>query len=123
MWLSTYSQFTLNVLIALAQTQQAKATELRATLSLSRFHLRQGQSAAAYEPLAAIYHWFTEGLNTAHGGCGGTLDLLSSYSHCTFGCFLHSFVLNSKGRRPDGTGIAVAWITSWRCNNPRRLNP
>lgn len=51
--------------IALAQAQQAKATELRATLSLSRFHLRQGQPAAAYEPLAAIYQWFTEGRDTA----------------------------------------------------------
>jgi transcriptional regulator with XRE-family HTH domain len=50
--------------IALAQAQQAKATELRATVSLSRFHLRQGQPVAAYEPLAAIYHWFTEGFDT-----------------------------------------------------------
>ena len=51
--------------ITIAQAQQAKATELRATLSLSRFRLRQGQPAAAHAPLAAIYHWFTEGLDTA----------------------------------------------------------
>ena len=51
--------------ITIAQAQQAKATELRATISLSRFRLRQGQPAAAHAPLAAIYHWFTEGLDTA----------------------------------------------------------
>ena len=50
--------------IAIAQGQQAKATELRATMSLSRLRLRQGQRGAAYAPLAAIYHWFTEGFDT-----------------------------------------------------------
>lgn len=50
--------------IAIAQTQQAKSSELRATISLSRFRQRQGQSAAAYQPLATIYHWFAEGVDT-----------------------------------------------------------
>lgn len=50
--------------IAIAQSQQAKSTELRSTMSLSRFRLRQGQSAAAYTSLALIYGWFTEGLDT-----------------------------------------------------------
>jgi hypothetical protein len=50
--------------IAIAQGQQAKATELRATMSLSRLRLRQGQPVAAYAPLATIYHWFTEGFDT-----------------------------------------------------------
>lgn len=51
--------------IALAQAQQAKATELRATLNLSRFYLRQGQRAEAYQALADLYGWFTEGFDTA----------------------------------------------------------
>lgn len=51
--------------ITIAQSQQAKATELRATISLSRFRLRQGKRAEAYQPLAVLYGWFTEGFDTA----------------------------------------------------------
>ncbi len=47
--------------IAIAQEQQAKSAELRATLSLSRLWLRQGKQAAAHQRLAEIYHWFGEG--------------------------------------------------------------
>lgn len=49
----------------LAQQQQAKAWELRAAMGLSRLWQRQGKRAAAYELLAAIYDWFTEGFDTA----------------------------------------------------------
>ncbi len=50
--------------IAIAQQQQAKSTELRATVSLSRFWLRQGKQAEAYQQLAVIYQWFSEGFAT-----------------------------------------------------------
>lgn len=50
--------------IAIAQQQQAKATELRATTSLSRLWWRQGKPAEAYQQLAVLYHWFTEGVDT-----------------------------------------------------------
>jgi predicted ATPase len=45
--------------------QQAKALELRATLSLSRLWQQQGKREAAQQVLAPVYGWFTEGLDTA----------------------------------------------------------
>jgi DNA-binding winged helix-turn-helix (wHTH) protein/predicted ATPase len=51
--------------LAIARRQQAKSMELRAALSLARLWQRQGQHAAAYELLAPVYHWFTEGFDTA----------------------------------------------------------
>jgi predicted ATPase len=48
-----------------ARRQQARALELRAALSLSRLWQQQGQRAEAYELLAPIYGWFTEGFDTA----------------------------------------------------------
>jgi class 3 adenylate cyclase/predicted ATPase len=48
-----------------ARQQQAKSLELRAAMSLSRLWQRQGQRAEAYELLAPIYGWFTEGFDTA----------------------------------------------------------
>jgi predicted ATPase len=47
-----------------ARGQQAKALELRATLSLSRLWQQQGQYAEAYTLLAPVYTWFTEGFDT-----------------------------------------------------------
>jgi predicted ATPase len=49
----------------IARHQEAKALELRAAMSLSRLWQRQGQRAEAYELLAPIYGWFTEGFDTA----------------------------------------------------------
>ncbi len=49
----------------MAQHQQAKSLELRATISLARLWQRQGKRAAAHELLAPIYGWFTEGFDTA----------------------------------------------------------
>jgi class 3 adenylate cyclase/predicted ATPase len=49
----------------IARRQQAKSLELRAALSLSRLWQQQGKRAEAYELLAPIYGWFTEGLDTA----------------------------------------------------------
>ena len=48
-----------------ARRQEAKALELRAAMSLSRLWQQQGKRAEAYELLAPIYGWFTEGFDTA----------------------------------------------------------
>src|SRR5262249_18173138 len=45
--------------------QEAKSLELRAAMSLSRLWQQQGKQAEAYELLAPIYGWFTEGFDTA----------------------------------------------------------
>jgi predicted ATPase len=51
--------------LEVARRQQAISWELRAALSLSRLWQRQGKRAAAYDLLALVYGWFTEGLDTA----------------------------------------------------------
>jgi predicted ATPase len=48
-----------------AHHQQAKSWELRAAISLSRLWQRKGKRTEAYELLAPIYGWFTEGFDTA----------------------------------------------------------
>jgi predicted ATPase len=50
--------------LAIARRQQAKSLELRAAMSLAHLWQRQGKRAAAYELLAPIYGWFSEGFNT-----------------------------------------------------------
>ena len=49
----------------IARRQQAKSLELRAAMSLSRLWQQHGKRAAAYELLAPVYGWFTEGFDTA----------------------------------------------------------
>jgi predicted ATPase len=51
--------------IALGQKMQAKAWELRATMSLARLLAKQGRRDEARTMLAEIYGWFTEGFDTA----------------------------------------------------------
>ena len=51
--------------LAVARRQQAKALELRATLSLSRLWQQQGKRADARTLLVSIYDWFSEGFDTA----------------------------------------------------------
>jgi predicted ATPase len=51
--------------LEVARRQEAKSLELRAAVSLSRLWQQQGQQADAYELLAPIYGWFTEGFDTA----------------------------------------------------------
>jgi len=51
--------------LAIARRQHDKSWELRAAMSLSRLWLRQGKRSEAYELLASIYGWFTEGFDTA----------------------------------------------------------
>jgi predicted ATPase len=48
-----------------ARRQEAQSLELRAAMSLSRLWQQQGKRAEAYELLAPIYGWFTEGFDTA----------------------------------------------------------
>jgi predicted ATPase len=50
--------------LAVARCQQARALELRAALSLSQLWQQQGKHAEAYDLLAPVYHWFTEGFDT-----------------------------------------------------------
>jgi len=50
--------------LALARRQQAKSWELRAAMSLARLWRQQGKCAEAYDLLAPIYGWFTEGFDT-----------------------------------------------------------
>jgi predicted ATPase len=51
--------------LTLARHQQAKSWELRAATSLARLWRQQGKHADAYELLAPVYGWFTEGFDTA----------------------------------------------------------
>ncbi len=51
--------------IEVAQRQQAKYWELRATTSLARLWQQQGKKEEARQMLAKIYGWFTEGFDTA----------------------------------------------------------
>jgi predicted ATPase len=51
--------------IAIAQSQHAKSWQLRAATSLARLWQRQGKRQEAYDLLAPVYHWFTEGFDTA----------------------------------------------------------
>jgi len=50
--------------VEIAQKQQTKSWELRATVSLARLWQRQGRQAEAHNLLSEIYTWFTEGFDT-----------------------------------------------------------
>jgi predicted ATPase len=49
---------------AIARRHQAKSLELRAATSLARLWQSQGKRRAAYDLLAPVYEWFTEGFDT-----------------------------------------------------------
>jgi class 3 adenylate cyclase/predicted ATPase len=51
--------------LAVARRQQARSLELRAAMSLAHLWQRQGKRTEAYELLAPVYNWFTEGFDTA----------------------------------------------------------
>jgi tetratricopeptide (TPR) repeat protein len=51
--------------LSVARAQQAKSWELRTSMSLARLWQSQGKSGEAYELLAPVYNWFTEGFDTA----------------------------------------------------------
>ena len=51
--------------LEVARSQYAKSWELRAATSLARLRRQQGKHQEAYDLLAPVYHWFTEGFDTA----------------------------------------------------------
>ncbi|MDH3603185.1 MAG: hypothetical protein OEU26_26525, partial [Candidatus Tectomicrobia bacterium] len=51
--------------ITIAQNQSAKSWELRAATSLAHLWQRQGKRQEAYDLVASVYGWFTEGFDTA----------------------------------------------------------
>jgi predicted ATPase len=51
--------------LAVARAQEAKSWELRATTSLARLWRDQSKRVEAYDLLASVYGWFTEGFDTA----------------------------------------------------------
>jgi predicted ATPase len=51
--------------MTIAQNQGAKAWELRTATSLARLWQHQGKRHEACDLLAPVYHWFTEGFDTA----------------------------------------------------------
>ena len=50
--------------LALARRSQAKWWELRAAMSLARLWQHQDKRQDAYDLLAPVYDWFTEGFDT-----------------------------------------------------------
>ena len=65
--------------LAIARKQRAKSRELRAAMSLARLWRDQGKSQQAYELLAPVYGWFTEGFDTRDlKGANALLDTLAS---------------------------------------------
>ena len=51
--------------LTVARRQRAKSWELRAAMSLARLSRQQGRREAGRALLAPLYHWFTEGFDTA----------------------------------------------------------
>ena len=49
----------------MARSQQAKSLELRAATSQARLWQSQDKRQDAYDLLAPVYGWFTEGFDTA----------------------------------------------------------
>ena len=49
----------------ISRSQQAKSWELRAATSLARLWQSQDRRQDAYDLLAPVYEWFTEGFDTA----------------------------------------------------------
>jgi predicted ATPase len=50
--------------LKVARQQQARSWELRAAMSMARLRRDQGKSQQAWELLAPVYGWFTEGFDT-----------------------------------------------------------
>src|SRR5439155_26983441 len=55
----------LHQALAVARRQHVKSLKLRGAMSLSRLWQQQGKRQEAYDLLAPVYHWFTEGFDTA----------------------------------------------------------
>jgi predicted ATPase len=61
----TTAAASLHQALEVARRQQAKSLELRAATSLARLWQSQGKRREAYDLLAPVYGWFTEGFDTA----------------------------------------------------------
>ena len=61
----TPAEACLHQALEVARRQHAKSLELRAATSLARLWQSQGKGKEAYDLLAPIYNWFTEGFDTA----------------------------------------------------------
>jgi predicted ATPase len=59
-----WAERAYNASLGWARTQQAKSWELRTATSYARLMRDQGRMREAYELLAPVYGWFTEGLAT-----------------------------------------------------------
>jgi predicted ATPase len=62
---ATEAESCFHQAISIAQNQSAKSWELRAATSLAKLWQRQGKISEAYDLLAPVYGWFTEGFDTA----------------------------------------------------------
>jgi predicted ATPase len=62
---STEAETCFQRAISIARAQQAKSLELRAATSLAKLWQQQGKRQEAHDLLAPVYHWFTEGFDTA----------------------------------------------------------
>jgi predicted ATPase len=60
----TEAEACLQRALDVARHQQAKSLELRAATCLARLWQQQGKCAEAYQLLAEVYDWFTEGFET-----------------------------------------------------------
>jgi predicted ATPase len=60
----TEAEAWLQRALDVARRQEAKSLELRTAMSLARMWQQQGKRAEAYDLLAPIYGWFTEGFYT-----------------------------------------------------------
>ena len=58
------AEASLRNALEVARAQEAKGFELRTGISLARLWQSQGKRKPAYDLLAPIYHWFTEGFDT-----------------------------------------------------------
>jgi predicted ATPase len=66
----------------IARTQQAKSFELRTATSLARLWQQQSKRQEAYDLLAPVYNWFTEGFDTADSkDAKALLDVLGEQRH------------------------------------------
>jgi predicted ATPase len=63
----------------IARNQQAKSFELRTAASLAKLWQQRGKRQEAYDLLAPVYNWFTEGFDTANlKDAKALLDALST---------------------------------------------
>ena len=59
--------------LAVARSQKARSLELRAATTFARMYRDQGRRAEAYDVLAPLYAWFSEGFDKPdlhHEACG-----------------------------------------------------